>query len=75
MGKRKIKVEKIKDDRTRLATFQKRKMGLIKKAMELSVLCEVEVALVIFGAPTQTCKQGKLCQYSSKDIDLLLTKF
>jgi hypothetical protein len=75
MGKRKISIEKIPDDRVRVATFQKRKLGLIKKAMELSLLCEVEVALVIFGSPTAQCRTGKVIQYSSKDIDVLLAKF
>lgn len=75
MGKRKISIEKISNDRDRVATFHKRRLGLIKKAMELSILCEVEVALIIFGTPTQSLKTGKLCVYSSKDIDLLLTKF
>ena len=36
---------------------------------------QVEVALIIFGTPTTLIPTGKLCQYSSKDIDMLLTKF
>lgn len=49
-------------------TFNKRKNGLIKKAMELSVLCESEIVLVIF-------QQDKCFQYSSKDIDKTLLKY
>jgi hypothetical protein len=49
MGKRKIEIAKIADDRKRLATFHKRKPGLLHKAMELSILCDVEIAVVIFG--------------------------
>ena len=49
MGKRKIEIVKIAEDRKRLATFHKRKPGLLHKAMELSILCDVEVAVIIFG--------------------------
>jgi hypothetical protein len=49
MGKRKIEIAKIADDRKRLATFHKRKPGLLHKAMELSILCDVEIAVIIFG--------------------------
>ena len=31
-------------------TFTKRKFGLMKKAYELSVLCECEIALIIFNS-------------------------
>ncbi|KAI8050034.1 hypothetical protein BDF21DRAFT_182448 [Thamnidium elegans] len=69
MGRKKIQIQHIKDDRNRQVTFLKRKHGLMKKAYELSVLCNCEVALVIIPS------NNKLIQYSSSDINTLLTKF
>ncbi|CAI0428623.1 unnamed protein product [Linum tenue] len=48
----------IEDKITRQVTFSKRKGGLLKKARELSVLCDVEVALIVFSAG------GKLFEFS-----------
>jgi hypothetical protein len=69
MGRKKIKIARINDERSRHATFAKRKNGLVKKAIELSILCDCEIALVIFNS------QGKLTQYSSHNIDQTLSKF
>lgn len=44
-------------------TFTKRKFGLMKKAYELSVLCDCEIALIIFNST------NKLFQYASTDMD------
>lgn len=41
----------------------------MKKAYELSVLCECEVALIIFTP------NNKLVQYASTDIDKTLMKY
>ncbi|KAG1469687.1 hypothetical protein G6F56_003109 [Rhizopus delemar] len=69
MGRKKIKIQPIKDDRNRQVTFLKRKYGLMKKAYELSVLCDCEIALIIFN------NNGKLVQYASTDIDKILMKY
>ncbi|KAI8076628.1 uncharacterized protein B0P05DRAFT_545241 [Gilbertella persicaria] len=69
MGRKKIKIQPIKDDRNRQVTFLKRKHGLMKKAYELSVLCDCEIALIIFN------NSGKLVQYASTDIDKILMKY
>lgn len=45
------------------STFLKRKGGLFKKAHELSVLCSVDVAVIIFG------HNKKLYEFSSGDIN------
>ena len=47
MGRNKIKIEKIKNDRNRLVTFIKRKRGLIKKAMELALHCDADVFVAV----------------------------
>ncbi|KAH8831423.1 hypothetical protein DL96DRAFT_1587739 [Flagelloscypha sp. PMI_526] len=43
MGRRKIEIREIQNDRNRSVTFLKRKHGLFKKAFEISVLCRVQV--------------------------------
>ena len=50
-------------------TFTKRKFGLMKKAYELSVLCDCEIAVVIFNS------HNKLFQYASSDMDKILLKY
>lgn len=69
MGRKKIQIQPIKDDRNRQVTFLKRKHGLMKKAYELSVLCDCEVALVIIPS------NNKLIQYSSSDMNTLLKRY
>ena len=49
MGRNKITIERITNDRNRIATFNKRRVGLIKKAMELSILCGCDISMIIFG--------------------------
>ncbi|GJD06588.1 Myocyte-specific enhancer factor 2A [Galdieria sulphuraria] len=42
MGRNKVNIKRIEDSRSRQVTFTKRKAGLIKKAFELSVLCDCD---------------------------------
>ncbi|XP_035508341.1 myocyte-specific enhancer factor 2A-like [Morone saxatilis] len=69
MGRKKIQITRIVDERNRQVTFMKRKFGLMKKAYELSVLCDCEIALIIFNS------SNKLFQYASTDMDKVLLKY
>nr|AQR58150.1 SEP1 [Tulipa gesneriana] len=59
MGRGKIEIKKIENTTNRQVTFCKRRNGLLKKAYELSVLCDAEVALIIFS------NLGRLSEFCS----------
>ncbi|KAJ3700521.1 hypothetical protein LUZ61_004226 [Rhynchospora tenuis] len=60
MGRVKVPIVRIDNTTSRQVTFSKRRSGLIKKAYELAVLCDVEVALIMFSP------SGKLSQFSAR---------
>lgn len=59
MGRKKVELKRIEDKSSRQVTFSKRRNGLIKKARELSVLCDVDVAVLVFSS------RGKLYEYAN----------
>ncbi|KAL3338437.1 hypothetical protein AABB24_027518 [Solanum stoloniferum] len=59
MGRGKVELKRIENKINRQVTFAKRRNGLLKKAYELSILCEAEVALIIFS------NRGKLYEFCS----------
>ncbi|KAH1202140.1 Agamous-like MADS-box protein AGL14 [Glycine max] len=59
MVRGKTQMKRIENETSRQVTFSKRRNGLLKKAFELSVLCEAEVALIIFST------RGRLYEFSS----------
>lgn len=59
MGRGKVELRRIENKINRQVTFAKRRNGLLKKAYELSVLCDAEVALIIFS------NAGKLYEFCS----------
>ncbi|XP_010254524.1 PREDICTED: MADS-box protein SVP isoform X1 [Nelumbo nucifera] len=68
MAREKIQIKKIDNATARQVTFSKRRRGLFKKAEELSILCDAEVALIIFSAT------GKLFEYSSSSMKEILER-
>ncbi|KAJ0100115.1 hypothetical protein Patl1_20027 [Pistacia atlantica] len=70
MGRGKVVLERIPNKINRQVTFSKRRSGLLKKAYELSLLCDVEVAVVIFSS------RGKLSEFASNhNVDKILERY
>jgi len=59
MGRGRVELKRIENKINRQVTFAKRRNGVLKKAYELSVLCDAEVALIIFSS------RGKLYEFNS----------
>uniref|UniRef100_A0A9I9CQE3 MADS-box protein FBP24 n=1 Tax=Cucumis melo TaxID=3656 RepID=A0A9I9CQE3_CUCME len=60
MGRGKIAIRRIENRTTRQVTFSKRRGGLFKKTHELSVLCDAQIALIVFSS------NGKLFEYCTQ---------
>ncbi|XP_055960995.1 agamous-like MADS-box protein AGL66 [Mercurialis annua] len=70
MGRVKLAIKRIDNTTNRQVTFSKRRNGLIKKAYELSVLCDVDVALIMFSP------SGRLSLFSgAKSIEEILMRY
>ncbi|KAK4714227.1 hypothetical protein R3W88_020134 [Solanum pinnatisectum] len=61
MGRNKIVMKKIEDPISRQQLYSKRKDGIVKKSNELAVLCDTDVALLMFSPA------GQVTSYSSKE--------
>ncbi|URD86368.1 hypothetical protein MUK42_27163 [Musa troglodytarum] len=59
MGRGRVELRRIENKINRQVTFSKRRSGLLKKAYELSILCDAEVALIIFSS------RGRLFEFCS----------
>ncbi|KNA07339.1 hypothetical protein SOVF_172860 [Spinacia oleracea] len=59
MVRQRIQIKKIDNVTARQVTFSKRRRGLIKKAHELSTLCDAEIGLIVFSST------GKLFEFSN----------
>ncbi|KAB2617542.1 MADS-box protein JOINTLESS [Pyrus ussuriensis x Pyrus communis] len=68
MAREKIQIKKIDNATARQVTFSKRRRGLFKKAEELSVLCDADIALIIFSST------GKLFEYASASMKEILER-
>lgn len=69
MGRVKIQIKRINDRQQRNIAFAKRKNGLLKKAYELFVLCNVPVALILFSP------SGKLFVFYAKERYIILINY
>nr|WQI83105.1 MADS-box transcription factor [Spirodela polyrhiza] len=69
MGRGKIEIKRIENTTNRQVTFCKRRNGLFKKAYELSVLCDAEVALIVFST------RGKLYEYANRSVKATIERY
>ncbi|KAF5457814.1 hypothetical protein F2P56_021892 [Juglans regia] len=69
MVRGKIQMKRIENTTSRQVTFSKRRHGLLKKAFELSVLCEAEVTVIVFS------QKGRLYEFSSSDIEEVIARY
>ncbi|KAL4562760.1 hypothetical protein LXL04_026790 [Taraxacum kok-saghyz] len=69
MVRGKTQMRRIENATSRQVTFSKRRNGLLKKAFELSVLCDAEVALIIFSP------RGKLYEFASSSMQETIERY
>ncbi|RZC44717.1 hypothetical protein C5167_037664 [Papaver somniferum] len=63
MGRGKIEIKRIENATNRQVTYSKRRSGILKKAKELTVLCDAEVSLIMFSST------GKMTEYLSPSLN------
>ncbi|KAJ6730516.1 FLORAL HOMEOTIC PROTEIN PISTILLATA [Salix viminalis] len=68
MGRGKIEIKRIENSSNRQVTYSKRRSGIIKKAKEITVLCDAQVSLVIFAS---SGRMHEYCSPSTTVVDLL----
>ncbi|KAK1422098.1 hypothetical protein QVD17_24983 [Tagetes erecta] len=69
MRRGKIAMRKIEDATSRKVTYSKRRNGLLKKAKELSILCDAHVGVMIFS------DTGKLSEFSSTSMNSMIQRY
>ncbi|ESR66225.1 hypothetical protein CICLE_v10010259mg, partial [Citrus x clementina] len=70
MGRRKLKIRRLESMKARQTKYSKRKIGILKKARELAVLCDTDLALLMFS-PTG---KPSLCVGQNKDLSTVLER-
>ncbi|THG08351.1 hypothetical protein TEA_027849 [Camellia sinensis var. sinensis] len=68
MGRGKIEIKRIENSSNRQVTYSKRRNGIMKKAKEITVLCDAQVSLVIFAS---SGKMHEYCSPSTTLVDIL----
>nr|ASZ79958.1 MADS22 [Bambusa multiplex] len=69
MARERREIKRIESAAARQVTFSKRRRGLFKKAEELSILCDADVALIVFSST------GKLSQFASSSMNEIIDKY
>jgi len=70
MGRKKIEIKRVEKDKIRRVTFKKRRIGVLKKAIELSMLTGAKIMLKIYDE-----EDDSLIEYFSQndnDFDIIM---
>ncbi|XP_071721902.1 agamous-like MADS-box protein MADS9 [Rutidosis leptorrhynchoides] len=65
MGRGKIEIKRIENSSNRQVTYSKRRNGIMKKAKEITVLCDAKVSLIVFA------NSGKMHDYCSPSTNMV----
>nr|ANU06249.1 GloT [Primula vulgaris] len=68
MGRGKVEIKRIENSNIRQVTYSNRRNGILKKAKEISVLCDAQVSLIIFSSSS---KMHDYCSPNSSLINIL----
>ncbi|KAL6908090.1 hypothetical protein ACP4OV_002260 [Aristida adscensionis] len=71
MGRVKLKIKRLENGSGRQVTYSKRRSGILKKAKELSILCDIDLILLMFspnGKPT-------ICVGDKSNIEEVIAKY
>ncbi|XP_056699070.1 MADS-box transcription factor 23-like [Spinacia oleracea] len=69
MGRGKMVIQRIDNTTNRQVTFSKRRSGLLKKARELSILCDAQLGLIIFSTT------GKLYEFATTNMESVIERY
>ncbi|XP_075660930.1 agamous-like MADS-box protein AGL65 [Castanea sativa] len=71
MGRVKLKIKRLESTSNRQVTYSKRRHGILKKARELAILCDIDIALLMFS-PTG---RSTLYQGENRNFEEVIAKF
>ncbi|XP_012839361.1 PREDICTED: agamous-like MADS-box protein AGL12 isoform X1 [Erythranthe guttata] len=71
MGRVKLKIQRLESLSSRQVTYGKRRAGILKKAQEISVLCDIDIILLMFS-PTG---KPSIFRGQRSNIDEMITKY
>ena len=76
MGRMKLAIKILEHNNNRKITFSKRRNGIIKKAKELAILCDIDIFLMMFspsGKPTVFVGENRYLPSSSQFCFIIKT--
>lgn len=71
MGRVKLKIQRLENLSSRQVTYGKRRAGILKKAQEISVLCDIDIILLMFS-PTG---KPSIFRGPRSNIDEMIAKY